>query len=112
MSTKDIGNTGEDLATQYLLKQGFLLLERNWKTRYCEIDIIAKKDATVYFVEVKTRKNDHFGSGLDYITPKKLQQMSFAANLWVSAQNWQGQQTLAAISITNDTGKIEFTEVL
>jgi uncharacterized protein (TIGR00252 family) len=111
VATRDIGNAGEDLACSYLLQHAFLVLDRNWRTRYCEIDIIARKAKTMYFVEVKTRKNDHYGSGFDYITVKKLQQMQFAAAMWQSQHNWQGDITLAAVSVNNASQTVEFIEV-
>ncbi len=101
-TTKRIGDDGESRASHFLQTHGFEIIDRNWKTRYCEIDIIAKQNEVVYFVEVKTRKTDTYGTGLDYITPKKLEQMRFAAEMWVQANKWQGDYQLAAIGITGD----------
>lgn len=59
--SKNLGNLGEDIATKYLKKHGFKILDRNFRYKgYGEIDIIAKKDKNLHFVEVKTReiKND------------------------------------------------------
>lgn len=100
MNTTNVGKRAESAAAAYLAHRGYTVLVRNWRTRYCEIDIIAQKDQTVYFVEVKYRSNTKQGSGLDYITPKKLQQMSFAAQMWVSNHNWQGDYQLLAVAIT------------
>jgi uncharacterized protein (TIGR00252 family) len=83
MST-ETGQLAEQAAAKYLKKQGYQILEKNWRTRWCEIDIIAQKNHVVYFVEVKYRANERHGSGMDYITPQKLQQMQFAAELWLS----------------------------
>lgn len=55
-----VGAYGEDLVASYLQNQGFTLLERNYKKFYGEIDLIAKKDDTIIFVEVKTRKKAYF----------------------------------------------------
>ena len=54
MGNKEIGQNGEERATQYLLEKGYEIIERNYKTKSGEIDIIAKKAETVVFVEVKT----------------------------------------------------------
>ena len=78
-STRQIGNESESVAAAYLIQQGHHILERNWKTRWCEIDIVSRKDDTLYFTEVKHRKNNKAGDGLAAITPKKLRQMNFAA---------------------------------
>lgn len=100
-TTKDIGDYGENLVCEYLEGQAFEILKRNWRTRYCEIDIIAKKHGCIYFVEVKTRKSDSYGTGFDYITPKKLKQMQFAAELWVHENDWQGDYLLSAASVVD-----------
>jgi Holliday junction resolvase-like predicted endonuclease len=93
------GHDAEQRAADYLASQGFEVVELNWKTRYCEIDIVAKKAKTIYLVEVKSRKNSYFGSGFDYITPKKLGQMRFAAEMWVQNHSWSGDYRLAALSV-------------
>ena len=81
-TTRDIGNASEDAATEYLIRKGYRIIERNWKTRMCEIDIVAKKNDTLYFIEAKHRKTDRKGGGLAAITAKKLQQMKFAAKVY------------------------------
>lgn len=110
MSNKSIGNDAESAAAEYLIRNGYEILDRNWRTRWCEIDIVAQRDKRIYFVEVKSRKAQAQGMGLDYITPKKLKQMSFAADMWVSNHDWQGEYQLAALAI--DGGRITFLEDL
>lgn len=102
MTTTSLGRQAEAKAALYLKQQGFTVLEQNWRTRYCEIDIVAQKDETIHFVEVKYRASDSWGGGLDYITPNKLKQMGFAAGIWVSANNWQHDYQLAAIEVSGD----------
>jgi ribonuclease HII len=82
-STKQIGDDAENVAMEYLKKNKHEILERNWKTKYCEIDIVSKKDDILYFTEVKYRKNANQGDGLTAITAKKLRQMKFAAKFYV-----------------------------
>ncbi|MCR4823050.1 MAG: YraN family protein [Treponema sp.] len=53
VSTRDLGQKGEEKAASYLIEQSYCILERNWRTRYGEIDIIALKDDVLVFVEVK-----------------------------------------------------------
>lgn len=74
------GQKGEQAAADYLAERGFTLLERNWKTKWCEIDIVASKDDVLYFVEVKYRRD---GGGINAITPTKQKQMRFAAELFL-----------------------------
>jgi len=65
------GREGEIAARNYLLKQGYEVLEQNWRYKKYEIDIIAKKDETLVFVEVKTRKNGTFGEPELSVTRQK-----------------------------------------
>lgn len=102
MTNYQSGHDAEKQAAAYLKDHGFKIVELNWKTRYCEIDIVASKDKIVWFVEVKSRRNASQGYGYEYITPKKLQQMQFAAHMWVQNQNWSGDYRLAVISIDGD----------
>lgn len=104
------GHSAEVRAAEYLKKRGFKIRELNWKTKYCEIDIVSEKDKAIYFIEVKYRRNQNQGFGLDYITPKKLNQMRFAAEMWVSNHGWTGEYQLAAIGI--DEKDITFLEEL
>ncbi len=103
------GHQAEKEAAEYLESQGFKIIELNWKTKYCEIDIVTQKDKTVYFVEVKYRAKASQGDGFDYITPKKLNQMQFAAKMWLANEKWDGECTLAAIA-ASPTG-FEFIEI-
>lgn len=100
MTTVATGRQAETAAIEYLRLAGYKILERNWRTRYCEIDIIAQKGKTIHFVEVKYRRRDTQGSGLEYITPHKLRQMQFAAELWVSQYDWAGDYQLSALEVS------------
>ena len=102
MSTTSTGQQAENAVAEYLRTRGYQIIEQNWRTRWCEIDVVAQKDDTTYFVEVKYRKSSYQGDGLAYITDKKLQQMSFAAELWVSSNNWQGGYELLGAAVTGD----------
>ncbi len=79
VTTKQIGDKAEDTVALYLQQEGHEILERNWKTKFCEIDIVSSKNNTVYFTEVKYRKDERAGGGMAAITSKKLRQMTFAA---------------------------------
>jgi len=77
-----IGNSGEDTATAWLDANGYVVIDRNWKTKMCEIDIVASKDDCLYFVEVKHRKNGEQGGGVAAVTPQKVTKMAFAAKVY------------------------------
>ena len=84
MTTRQIGDKGERAAADWLAANGHEIIARNWRTRYCEIDIVSVKGEALYFTEVKYRKNDDFGDGLAAITAKKQRQMRFAAELFLA----------------------------
>lgn len=83
-TSKAIGNKAEDEATRYLLSLGHVIVERNWKNKFCEIDIVSIKDTTLYFTEVKYRASVKQGGAIEAITPKKLKQMQFAAEFYIT----------------------------
>ena len=88
---------------------GHEIIERNWRTRYCEIDIVSKQDNVLYFTEVKYRKNDNFGDGLAAITTKKQQQMRFAAEIFIAknAQYEGCDMQMLAISVDGNPPVVE-----
>ena len=86
MTTRQIGDKGEQAAADWLTADGHEIVARNWRTRYCEIDIVSVKGEVLYFTEVKYRKNDDFGDGLAAITAKKQRQMRFAAELFLAGK--------------------------
>lgn len=110
MTNYKVGHDAEKQAAAYLKKQGYKILELNWKTRYCEIDIVANQKKVVWFVEVKYRKTADQGYGYEYVTPKKLQQMQFAAEMWVQQKDYNGEYRLGVISIDGET--IQFIDEL
>lgn len=100
MSTLDSGRQAEATAVNFLQQRHFKLQQQNWRTRYCEIDIVAQKKQRMYFIEVKFRARPLQGNGLDYITSAKLRQMAFAAELWVQEHGWSGEYCLGAIEVS------------
>lgn len=103
------GHDAEKKAACYLESKGYTILELNWKTSVCEIDIIAKKSNRLYFIEVKYRRSISQGDGFEYITKAKLKKMYFAANVWHSENNWSDEIALAVISMSDS--RIDFIEV-
>ncbi|MEX1995422.1 MAG: YraN family protein [Candidatus Saccharimonadales bacterium] len=99
MKTTSLGQKAEEAVAHLLIKNGYKMLDTNWRTRYCEIDIIAAKDKVVYFIEVKYRSSADQGDGLAYITPEKQRQVRFAANLWTSQNNYEGDWRIMAAAV-------------
>jgi len=83
----DLGKLGEELAVEFLRKNGYEILETNWTFQKAEIDVIAKKDNTLAIVEVKTRSSLDFGLPQDFVKPKKIQLLVKAVNEYVVSNN-------------------------
>ena len=99
MTTFATGRQAEAVAAEYLRGHGFKVVEQNYRTRWCEIDIVAQHGDVIVFVEVKYRSHNTQGSGLDYITPSKLRQMRYAAEHWASEKGWDKAIRLGAIEV-------------
>ncbi|MBD5402048.1 YraN family protein [bacterium] len=88
MNNRDFGNRGEDIACEYLIKNGYEIIERNKHfSRACEIDIIAKIKKKIVFVEVKTRKTENFGSPMEAITKTKYNNIKTGVLSYVTENN-------------------------
>lgn len=87
-----IGRLGEQIAAGQCEKLGWLVLERNWRNRYGELDIIAADGTTLIVVEVKTRSTDTYSDAAYAVTPAKLARMRKLTRMWLSAQDrhWAG----------------------
>lgn len=88
-SRAEIGALGEQMAVDYLQGLGLRVLERNWRCRYGELDIIAVDDAAraVVFVEVKTRTSEQFGGVAQAVTPVKVRRLRRLAGLWLAQRS-------------------------
>lgn len=75
---KIVGNFGEELAKNYLVKNKYEIMDRNIKIGYKEIDIIAKKDEMIIFIEVKTRTSDKFGPAEEALDSRKINFLTYA----------------------------------
>lgn len=85
-TTRAIGDESESAAVSYLINRGHTIVERNWRTKWCEVDIVSLLGDCYYFTEVKHRKDARHGSGLEAITPRKQNQMAFAARMYMSSR--------------------------
>lgn len=79
MKNKDTGFLGENIATNHLRSLGYEILERNWRHKHLEIDIIAAKFGMLYIIEVKTRSSIEFGYPEQMINAQKMQCLKNAA---------------------------------
>lgn len=83
MNRQFVGKYGEDLVCRHLKKNGYKILERNFRTRFGEIDIIAAKKGHTAFVEVKTRSTDAFGTPAELVGARKQKTIILAAQEYI-----------------------------
>ena len=79
-----LGRSGEDHAVAWYEDHGYEVLERNWRRREGEVDLIARKGRTVAFCEVKTRTTDAFGTGAESVLPAKERRIRRLASRWLA----------------------------
>ena len=102
MSTKQDGDWGEALVEKYLSERGCRIVEREWRCRFGEIDIIAADRHYVVFVEVKLRASDRFVRAGAYVTPAKQARIRTAASLWLAEHETELQPRFDVIEIYGD----------
>ena len=108
VTTKQIGDAAENEVSLYLEAQGHTILARNWRTKFCEIDIVSEWEDTIYFTEVKYRRTDTRGGGIAAITAKKLRQMKFAAEYYALKHTLTNVSLrLAVADVSGNTPKVK-----
>ena len=101
MDTKNKGKYGEDLAVSYLRKKGFEIVERNYRFRKGEIDLITLlNNEVLVFIEVKLRKGDAYGDPETFVSRKQERLIIQAAEDYIFSINWQKDIRFDIISIT------------
>ena len=107
------GSIAERVAADHLRQSGLIILERNWKVRSVEIDIIAlncqpRRATDVYFIEVKYRRSASQGGGIAAITMSKLKQMRYGSELFMSAHDRKWQPHLGVIELSGPDYSISY----
>ncbi len=115
MTNKIIGKVGEDIAKNFLIKQGFKILEMNYRfSRIAEIDIIAEKKDILHFIEVKTRTQNFFGSPIEAVTPTKLKHIYSCAMDYMSKSKKKYRaykiDVIGIVLNKEEVSKIDFIE--
>jgi len=95
----DLGKHGEKIAAAYLQKAGYRILNVNWRCSRAEVDLIADKDGTIVFVEVKTRSSVDYGYPEDFVSYKKEKQLEFASSTYIEMKKHQGEIRFDIIAI-------------
>lgn|SRR5690606_29645832 len=108
----ELGNTGEQLAVDFLIKHGYEILERNFRFDKAEVDIIAKLNNTLAIIEVKTRSSIDFGNPQDFVKPKQIQRLVKAVDEYVISNDLDVEVRFDIIAIIreNKEFKIEHLE--
>ncbi|NLZ44423.1 MAG: YraN family protein [Clostridia bacterium] len=91
MERKELGDFGEALAGQILEQKGYVILDRNFRTRYGEVDLVAEDGEVLVFVEVKARRSLNYGSGAEAVTRMKQQRLIRAALNYMHRRGWQNR---------------------
>lgn len=96
---KELGQDGEQMAAEYLLRKGWTILEMNYRYRRSEIDLIASYENLLVFFEVKARSNTSFGLPEDFVDDKKAQNIMKGADHYIQEIDWKGDIRFDIISI-------------
>ena len=102
-STVATGQLGETLAVRYLLDQGYAVVERNYRKRFGEVDIIAREQQTLVFIEVKTRNSQQYGSPFDAVDGRKQRQLTRIARDYLQTHRHdEGEARFDVIAVILD----------
>ena len=112
---KEVGAIGEKLAADLLKKRGYKIIQRNFRCREGEIDIIAQKDECLVFVEVRTKKNTAFGTPEESVTLSKREKLIALANTYIQAynkppQSWRIDVVAVELTPDNRVSRLEHIE--
>ena len=92
LQKRDLGNNGEAIICNWLIDKGFVLLDRNIKEKFAEIDIVARDGSALCFIEVRTRQDIKLGHPLETITKKKQTNIRRAAEAYIAKRNIFNQE--------------------
>ena len=105
METKALGDFGEERAARYLRRKGYRIVERNYRCRQGEIDIIAERREFLVFVEVKLRKDERFAEAREFVTAAKQRRILAAAQLWLAQHESERQPRFDVIEVYAPQGE-------
>ncbi|MBD5213241.1 MAG: YraN family protein [Bacteroidales bacterium] len=96
-----LGQWGENIATEHLIREGYAIVERNWRMEHFEIDIIATKGPRIIFVEVKTRTSADYDP-LEAVDTRKKTRMIASANAYILSRNLPHEVQYDIITIVGE----------
>ncbi len=100
----ELGKKGEELAVQFLIENGYTILERNYRFNKAEVDIIALQNDILAIVEVKTRSSLDFGNPESFLKPRQIKNLVKAVNYYVETSNLDVEIRFDIISILKENG--------
>lgn len=106
----ELGRKGENIAQDYLISLGYTIIERNWRIKNLEIDIITQKDDVVSFIEVKTRNNP-IKDPLESVNIIKQKNLIRAANQFIQTNNMDHEIQFDIITISLHKGRFEIKHI-
>ena len=105
METKALGDFGEERAARYLRRRGYRIVERNFRCRQGEIDIIAERRGFLVFVEVKLRRDERFAEAREFVNAAKQRRILTAAQLWLAQHESELQPRFDVIEVYAPAGE-------
>lgn len=105
MDKQSLGQFGEEQAARYLRRRFYNIVERNYRCRFGEIDLIARRGAFLAFVEVKLRRDDSHGEAREFVTAVKRQRVIAAAEQWLSLHETELQPRFDVIEVYAPRGE-------
>lgn len=111
MNTKTIGDFGENAAVEYLEDMDYEILERNYRLKFGEVDIIAENEGCIVFVEVKTRKSNMFGEPSEYVDRRKQERVKRAASVYIDTVNSDVRFDVIEVFYEESGGEMFVTKV-
>ena len=109
---QEFGLAGEEVAERWLRRQGWRVLQRRYRSGHRDIDLIAEREGTVAFVEVKARRGEAFGDPVHAVNWKKQRELTRSAFIWIDRHGRPGDQyRFDVIGVLMDRGRIRVRHV-
>jgi len=109
MMRKDIGKNGEDEALRFLEAKGYEILQRNYRFKRSEIDLVANKEDLLIFIEVKVRSSNSYGFPESFVSDNQIDRIMEAAEEYQYQKNWMGNIRFDIISIEGKGSDLKIT---
>jgi putative endonuclease len=103
------GASGEDAVAAWYAAAGYDIVDRNWRVREGEIDLVARRGSTLVFCEVKTRRGDRFGTPAEAVTPRKQQRLRLLARAWLATHPGRPREVRFDVAAVRPDGEDGWT---